>query len=152
MWQSLIADYQIIDRSLLVKDVPPDKAEDRLPHLPAGLEGNLDPTSREPLPESKPAGDLRRCGPKAITRVDRLRQRVVQRQKLTVYPGRTVTVKDPVAYGLICVQGYGKFGQHAISAPSMIRFGEMTEDEFFVTCQAVARASRSRTAARPSRW
>jgi hypothetical protein len=28
MWQSLIADYQVIDRSLLVKDVPKDKHYD----------------------------------------------------------------------------------------------------------------------------
>ncbi|MCS7070987.1 MAG: hypothetical protein NZM00_05740, partial [Anaerolinea sp.] len=41
-------------------------------------------------------------------------------------------------YGLICVQGYGRFGPHPISAPSLIRFGEMTEDEFFVTYEAAA--------------
>ena len=46
---------------------------------------------------------------------------------------RTVTVKDPAAYGLICIQGYGRIGAHAISSPSLIRFGQMTEDEFFVT-------------------
>jgi len=49
-----------------------------------------------------------------------------------------VTIKDPAAYGLICIQGYGRFGKHAISAPSMIRFGQMTEDEFFVTQQAAS--------------
>lgn len=57
-------------------------------------------------------------------------------KELRVYPGRRVTITDPVAYGLICVQGYGRFGSHAISSPSLIRFGEMTEDEFFVTSQA----------------
>jgi hypothetical protein len=44
-----------------------------------------------------------------------------------------VTIKDAAAYGMICVQGYGKFGRHNISSPSLIRFGEMTEDEFFTT-------------------
>ena len=46
------------------------------------------------------------------------------------------SIKDPAAYGLICVQGYGRFGKHAISSPSLIRYGEMTEDEFFVTHSA----------------
>ena len=54
-------------------------------------------------------------------------------KELTVYPGCTVTIKDAAAYGMVCVQGYGKFGRHNISSPSMIRYGEMTEDEFFVT-------------------
>ena len=31
------------------------------------------------------------------------------------------------------MQGYGRFGGFAVSSPSMIRYGEMTEDEFFVT-------------------
>jgi hypothetical protein len=57
-------------------------------------------------------------------------------KELTVYPGRTVTITDPVAYGMICVQGYGRFGALSISSPSLIRYGEMTEDEFFVTAQA----------------
>ncbi|MBL8134064.1 MAG: hypothetical protein JNL42_19535, partial [Anaerolineae bacterium] len=57
-------------------------------------------------------------------------------KSLTVQPGRTVTVADPAAYGLICVEGYGTFGPHPIAAPTMIRFGQMTEDEFFVTADA----------------
>jgi hypothetical protein len=59
-------------------------------------------------------------------------------KELTVYPGRSVTIKDVAAYGCICMQGYGRFGPHQISAPSLIRFGEMTEDEFFVTASAAA--------------
>jgi hypothetical protein len=57
-------------------------------------------------------------------------------KELTVQPGRSVTIRDVGAYGVICVQGYGRFGKHPISAPSMIRFGDMTEDEFFVTVGA----------------
>ena len=58
---------------------------------------------------------------------------VVCAKRLTVLPGKTVTIKDAAAYGMIMMQGYGKLGIHDMSAPSMIRFGEMTEDEFFVT-------------------
>jgi hypothetical protein len=57
-------------------------------------------------------------------------------KELTLYPGRSGTLKDAAAYGAICVQGYGRFGAHPISSPSLIRFNEMTEDEFFVTADA----------------
>ena len=57
-------------------------------------------------------------------------------KELTVLPGRTVTIKDAAAYGTILTQGYGTFGKHAIETPSMIRFGQMTRDELFVTADA----------------
>jgi len=41
-----------------------------------------------------------------------------------------------VAYGTICVQGYGRFGAHPVAVPALVRFGQMTEDEFFVTQRA----------------
>lgn len=57
-------------------------------------------------------------------------------KELTVQPGRTVTVKDAEAYGLIVTQGHGDFGGTPVSTPSMIRFGALTEDELFVTAPA----------------
>lgn len=57
-------------------------------------------------------------------------------KELTVLPGRRVTVTDAAAYGLIVTQGYGRLGGAAVSTPSMIRFGAMTEDELFVTAGA----------------
>jgi len=57
-------------------------------------------------------------------------------KELTVLPKRTVTIKDAEAYGLILTQGYGTFGTVPVSTPSMIRFGELTEDELFVTADA----------------
>jgi len=57
-------------------------------------------------------------------------------KELTVYPKRTVTIKEDAAYGLIVIQGHGKFGVLDIESPAMIRFGEMTNDELFVTCVA----------------
>jgi hypothetical protein len=53
-----------------------------------------------------------------------------------VLPGRSVTIKDAAAYGLILTQGYGTFGKTPVATPSMIRFGERTEDELFVTAAA----------------
>ncbi|MCD6308456.1 MAG: hypothetical protein J7M24_05615 [Candidatus Latescibacteria bacterium] len=54
-------------------------------------------------------------------------------KELTVLPGRTATVRDGGAYGLIMLQGHGVMGVHDIESPTMIRFGELTSDEFFVS-------------------
>jgi hypothetical protein len=60
-------------------------------------------------------------------------------KELTVLPARSTVIKDAAAYGLIVVQGHGRFGTLGVSAPTMIRYGQMTEDEFFVT-ETAARA------------
>jgi len=57
-------------------------------------------------------------------------------KELTVLPKRKVIVRDGAAYGLILTQGYGKLGEQMVATPSMIRFGEMTQDELFVTADA----------------
>lgn len=142
MWQSLIADYQIVDRSMLVKDVPEDKWND-YDYLIGMLDWdlNVDPNFME----------NRFTPPRPAHAVDARHDEGFQEnwivyggdwfsaKELTVYPGRTVKVKDAAAYGLICVQGYGRFGKFAISSPNMIRFGQMTEDEFFVTADAASK-------------
>jgi hypothetical protein len=55
---------------------------------------------------------------------------------LTVWPGRTVAIRDSAAYGLIVVQGHGQLGTWEIEAPALIRYGQLTQDELFVTEQA----------------
>jgi hypothetical protein len=57
-------------------------------------------------------------------------------KELTVWPGATVTLKDSGAYGLIMMQGHGTMGAWEIETPTMIRYGQLTFDEFFVTEQA----------------
>jgi len=57
-------------------------------------------------------------------------------KELTVFPKRTATIRDGAAYGLIFTQGYGTFGKLAVSTPTLIRFGEMTQDELFVSADA----------------
>ncbi len=56
--------------------------------------------------------------------------------ELTVLPGKTVTIKDSGCYGMIMMQGHGKMGAWDIETPSMIRYGQLTHDEYFVTEQA----------------
>jgi hypothetical protein len=57
-------------------------------------------------------------------------------KELTVMPGRTVTIKDSAAYGMIMMQGHGKMGVWDIETPTLVRFGRLTSDEFFVSEEA----------------
>jgi hypothetical protein len=61
---------------------------------------------------------------------------VFSAKELTVFPGATVTIKDAAAYGLIMMQGRGKMGVWEIETPALIRYGQLTNDEFFVSEQA----------------
>jgi hypothetical protein len=54
-------------------------------------------------------------------------------KELTVYPGETVTIKDNAAYGIIMMQGHGKMGVWEVETPSLIRYGQLTHDEFFIS-------------------
>ena len=59
-------------------------------------------------------------------------------KELTVLPGRSATIRDAAAYGTILTQGFGTVGKHEVEPPTLIRFGEMTQDELFVTAEAAA--------------
>lgn len=59
-------------------------------------------------------------------------------KEVTVAPGRTVVVRDAGAYGLIVVQGHGTLNGRLIESPALIRFGELTNDELFVSAGAAA--------------
>ncbi|HHW00479.1 MAG TPA: hypothetical protein GXX36_13100 [Clostridiaceae bacterium] len=70
-------------------------------------------------------------------------------KELTVMPGQTVVVKDEAAYGCIIVQGHGKFGVYDAEAAIMLRFGQMSADEYFVSEQA---ARKGVTITNVSKW
>jgi hypothetical protein len=61
-------------------------------------------------------------------------------KELTVMPGRSVTIRDNAAYGLIMMQGHGGMGPWDIETPALIRYGQLTYDEFLVT-EEVAKES-----------
>jgi hypothetical protein len=141
IWQSLVADYQVMDRALLNKDVPRDKWDD-YDYLIGLLDwgANVDPEFKthhftEPRPAHTP-DEMHGQGYHENWIV--YGSEFYSAKELTVMPGRTVTITDPVAYGAICVQGYGRIGSHPVAAPTMIRFGQMTEDEFFITVGAAS--------------
>ena len=54
-------------------------------------------------------------------------------KELTVQPGKTVTVHDTDAYGCIVIAGHGSMNLHDVAAPTLIRYGQLTEDEFYVS-------------------
>lgn len=57
-------------------------------------------------------------------------------KELTLQPGARCTLRDRGASGLIVTQGYGKIGNLQIDCPALIRFGQMTQDEVFISAEA----------------
>ena len=57
-------------------------------------------------------------------------------KELTLQPGVRCTIKDGGAYGLIVTQGHGRINQQNIACASVIHFGQLTEDEVFVSYEA----------------
>ncbi|MBO9572796.1 MAG: hypothetical protein J7497_11420, partial [Chitinophagaceae bacterium] len=57
-------------------------------------------------------------------------------KELTIMPGVTVTIKDAAAYGIIMMQGRGTMGVWEIETPALIRYGQLTNDEFFISEKA----------------
>jgi hypothetical protein len=54
-------------------------------------------------------------------------------KELTVDPGTKCTIKDKGAWSGICVQGKGTINGQPLNSPKLIRFHELTEDEYFCT-------------------
>lgn len=139
MFQSMV-EGRPVPRSLLTQDVPEDKHHDldfitNLVDFPA----NLDPEFKnhhylEPI---------RVGGSEEEGNVDKwvVYGKVSGKQKLsakelTVMPGARCTISDPGAYGLIVTEGHGTVGKMEVDCPSIIRFGQMTQDELFVSHEA----------------
>ncbi len=137
MYQSLV-EGRPVPWELLTKDVPKDKHHD-LDYLVEQLnwEANVDPSFKDHhYLEPIPAGDTEGYTDRWVVygKVDG--QELFSAKELTVQPGVKVTIKDNGAYGLITVQGSGWVGKHRLQTPAMIRFGELTEDEVFVSHEA----------------
>jgi hypothetical protein len=59
-------------------------------------------------------------------------------KEFSLTPGQQAVVRDPAAYGCVVIQGHGQIGPHAAEAAGMLRFGQASADEFFVS-QGAAR-------------
>jgi hypothetical protein len=144
MFQSEV-DGRIVPWDLMVKDVPPQHHHD-LDYLVEMLDwnANINPNfgaDNRVFPRPvKPFAETESVG---------FREQWVtygsswySAKELTVLPSRAVTITDAAAYGVIVTQGYGTFGKHRICTPSMIRYGQMTEDELFVALSAATAGVR----------
>jgi len=134
MYQSVVANKPI-DRSLLVKDVP-DKYKNDLDYIMDIIDWdlNVDPNFKERFYlEPIPIGSTKDKGyeEKWVVYGKIHGKEVFSAKELTVYSGTKVTIKDNGAYGLITVQGHGKINDVDFESPNMIRFGDITKDEFF---------------------
>jgi hypothetical protein len=139
MYQSMV-EGRAVPWSLLVKDVPRAHHQD-LDYLVNQLDwdANVDPNFKdhhylEPIPvsDSATAGYVDRW----VVYGKVADQELFSAKELTVQPGVKIKIKDNGAYGLITVQGSGWIGRQRLQTPAMIRYGELTEDEVFVTHDA----------------
>jgi hypothetical protein len=140
MYQSLV-EGRAVPWDLLIKDVPPEHHHD-LDYLIEMMDwpANTDPEFAEhrqfdPKPVC-PHAETEQCGYRENWVVYSTPH--YSAKELTVLPGRSATIRDAAAYGMILTQGFGTFGKHDVETPSLIRYGQMTQDELFVTAQAAS--------------
>jgi hypothetical protein len=137
MFQSLV-EGRAVPWELLVKDVPPEHHHD-LDFIIGMLDwdANVDPHYAE----------HRLFHPKPVsTAQDGYSEKWVvystdyySAKELTIAPRQSVLIRDAAAYGLIVVQGWGSLGKLELETPSLIRLGQMTKDELFVSAAAATR-------------
>ena len=138
MYQSLVNEA-IIPEELLWNGTPPDRIGDYDQLMEViDWELNTNPNILE----------TRFMAPKPVKSVAEMvaegyienwicyRSEAFSAKELTVAPGKTVIIKDNAAYGIIMMQGRGKMGVWDIETPSLIRYGQLTNDEFFITEKA----------------
>ena len=138
MYQSLAGD-QVVPKELLWKDTPKDKIGD-VDWLLNVIDWNLnvDPNFAQnrfmtPKPV-RPVNQMQAEG--YIENWICYKSTTFSAKELTVLPGKTVTIKDGACYGFITMQGHGKVGVWDVETPALIRYGQLTNDEFFVTEEA----------------
>lgn len=138
MFQAMV-EGRYVPWELLVKDVPAEKAHD-LDYLVDMLdwEANVDPEfASHNMTKPRPVldnGAMAESGYRELWITYGTKH--YSAKELTVFPRRSVNIKDAAAYGLILTQGFGQLGLHRIETPSLIRFGELTNDELFVSAEA----------------
>lgn len=139
MFQSMV-EGRPVGWDLLVIDVPKEKHHD-LDFLVEMIDwpANTDPNFREhhylePIPVADTASEGYVDRWVVYGKVEG--RRLFSAKELTVQPGVRVTIKDAGACGLIVTQGHGRIGKMNVDCPAVIRFGQLTEDEIFVSHDA----------------
>jgi len=134
MYQNLVEGREV-PWALLVKDMPKSKHQD-VDFIVDQLdwEKNVDPNFKdnhylEPVVSVQGKGFVDKWI--VYGKVDKFQYFTAK--ELTVEPGAECTITDKGAYGLICVQGSGTINGQVLNSPKLIRFNELTEDEYFCT-------------------
>ena len=135
IYQSITGDT-VMPKELLWKDTPKDRMDDIDWLLDViDWEINLDPNFK----------DNRFMRPKPVEPVEQMKSQgyvenwicykspAFSAKELTVLPGASVSIKDAAAYGMIVMQGHGTMGSWDIETPALIRYGQLTHDEYFVS-------------------
>ncbi|MGO1595589.1 MAG: hypothetical protein ACTHZ1_10875 [Sphingobacterium sp.] len=141
MYQSLVNEA-IIDEELLWKGVPEDKHGDYDALMDIiDWDLNVDPDLMKnrfmPPTPVREQTEMEQAGYQENWIC--YKSAAFSAKELTVYPGQTVTIRDQAAYGLIMMQGHGQLNQWPIETPALIRYGQLTYDEYFVSEEAAKR-------------
>ncbi len=138
MYQSLVGD-QVVSEELLWKDTP-EEEKGNFEYLLEVIdwEANVDPYfAKNHFMRPKPVRPVEEMAAEGYCeKWVCYKNRAYSAKELTVHPGRTVTIRDGAAYGMILLQGHGTMGAWEIETPALIRYGQLTLDEFFVSEQA----------------
>ena len=139
MFQSIV-EGRYVDWSLLVKDMPEEKHQD-LDFIIGQLDWdkNVDENFKdsnylEPIVDESRSGDGYTDRWIVYGTVDG--QQCFSAKELTLEPGAKCTIQDPGASSWITTQGKGRMGNLTLLTPTLIRFGETTEDEVYITYEA----------------
>jgi hypothetical protein len=134
MFQNIV-EGRFVPWSLLVKDVPAEHHDD-LDFIVNQLdwEKNVDPHFRDnnfirPIVADEGDGWVDRWVVYGRVNGDQL----FSARELTIQPGARCFIRDPGASGWITVQGSGRIGNLDLQTPTLIRFGETTADEVFIS-------------------
>jgi len=128
-----------LDWGAVIKDVPKDKHHD-LDYLVSLLnwEINISPDFKQKY--------FRK--PKPVKSIEEMKEQgyyeswvsygspFFAAKELTIFPGREVTIRDSGPYGFVLIQGHGSMGRWPLETPALIRFGQYTYDEYFVSFDA----------------
>ncbi|MEA4824659.1 MAG: hypothetical protein VB111_11195 [Clostridiaceae bacterium] len=130
MYQSMLYFEHAVPEELLWKNCPPEKMGD-VDYLMEVVdwEKNIDPyfsknSFMRPVIDTKTDAyaDEWIC----------YRCKLASAKRLTVSPGQSVRLTDAAAHGIIAIEGCGTINGQPLESPTLIRFGALTNDEYFI--------------------
>jgi hypothetical protein len=139
MFQSMV-EGRPVPRSLLTQDVPKENHRDLdfladLVDYPANLDSEFKKRHYlEPIPVDDSTSESHVDKWVVYGMIDG--EQKFSARELTVMPGARCTIRDAGASGVIVTQGHGRIGKLDVDCPAIIRFGQLTQDEVFISHEA----------------